>query len=91
MSHDPEKDPGRSEYLNDYYSQTIVPDLERTFYTKMLGLTDGHCDYVTINENEQMESITIYFDEELIRVIEFRFSSNRVKKVGMWTGLLTKL
>ena len=38
-----------------------------------------------------MESITIYFDEELIRVIEFRFSSNRVKKVGMWTGLLTKL
>ena len=52
MSHDPEKDPGRSEYLNDYYSQTIVPDLERTFYTKMLGLTDGHCDYVTINENE---------------------------------------
>ena len=28
-----------------------------------------------------MQSITIYFDEELIRVIEFRFSSNRVKKV----------
>ena len=41
MRHDPDKDPGLTEYLNDYYSKTIVPDMERTFYTKMLGVADG--------------------------------------------------
>ena len=91
LRHDPAKDPAHNEFLDNFYSTTRAPDHDKTFYTSMLGVTDGDCDYVYVGEGEKIEAVVVHHDEELIRVLEFKSSTGRVQKVGQWTGQLEQL
>ena len=91
LRHDPAKDPAHNEFLDNFYSGTAAPDHDKTFYTSMLGVTDGDCDYVYVSEGEKIEAVVVHHDERLIRVLEFKSSTGRVQKVGLWTGQMEQL
>lgn len=57
----------------------------------MLGEQDGECEYVYVNEHEKIESVVVHHDDRMIRVMEFKMSTDRIQKVGMWTGLMDDL
>ena len=57
----------------------------------MLGEQDGKCETVYVNEGDRIQSLVIYHDEHLIRLLEFRMASGRSQEVGFWSGLLFDL
>ena len=92
LRHDPKKDPAHNEFLDNFYTNTMYqPNYDKTYYTSMLGEQDGECKYVYINEGERIEAVVIHHDADLIRVMEFRMSTDRIETVGEWSGLMEQL
>ena len=92
LNHDPKKDPDHNEYLDNFYSGHMYQkNLDKTYYTGMLGEQEGDCQYIYIDEGERIEAVVIHHDDQLIRVMEFRMSSNRIEKAGSWTGQIDDL
>jgi len=44
----------------------------------MLGVQDGDCEYIYINEGEKIQSIVVHHDNKLIRLIEFKKTSGNI-------------
>ena len=92
LSHDPKKDPDHNEFLDNFYTDHYYqPNYDKTYYTGMLGEQDGDCQYIYVNEGERIEAVVIHHDDDLIRVMEFKMSTNRIEKAGTWTGLMEDL
>lgn len=78
LRHDPDKDPDHNENYDNFMSHSIAPSHESTFFTTMLGLQDGECEYIYVSEEERIEAIVVHHDNKLIRVIEFKMSTGRI-------------
>jgi len=53
----------------------------------MLGVQDGNCEFIYVNDDEKISSVVVHHDDKMIRMLEFKMSTNRIQKVGLWTGV----
>jgi len=64
--------------MDNFKSHTIEPDFDHKFYGDVLGVTNGHCENVYIEEGDKLKEVLIYHDRVRIRLMEFKTESGEV-------------
>jgi len=48
LKHDGAKDPNHRQYLDTYYSETILEDHDRKYYEHIIGQQNGYCQNINL-------------------------------------------